>query len=196
MTKCIIKSESKKLSGASVNYSIGLYFDETTEKKIRSLWQEIAERGISDYLALSDNRPHFTLAIFTNLDAPAAGEKLADIAAKNKSMQVQFSYIGCFLNPEPDLFLGPVATPDLLEFHQYMNRQFSELGTYPDFNYYQPGYWVPHCAIAMGVDFQNIQAVMHIARDHLVVPMAAQIIEIGLIEFRPVKQLFTFGLGK
>ena len=178
-----------------MSYAIGLYFDKDTEKNIRSLWRAMAENGVSDYLHLSENRPHFTLAIFTDLDISLAEKRLAVIAAETRAIPVLFSYIGCFPSEKPDLFIGPAGSPQLLDLHMLVNQCFIGLGTYPDFDYYLPGFWVPHCAIAMGIDYQSIQNAMDVARNLLKIPFEARIEEIGLIEFRPVKHLFHYRIG-
>ena len=178
-----------------MSYSVGLYFDRLTETKIRAIWKEMAEAGVSDYLHQSANRPHFTLAIFTEIDLPKAKQALAEIAAAYPPLPVVFSYLGCFPALKPDLFLGPTTTQSILTFHQTVNRRFTGLGQYPDFNYYLPGHWVPHCALAMGIEPQKVNAGLDIARSQLTLPFTALIEEIGLIEFKPVRHLCNYPLG-
>jgi hypothetical protein len=181
--------------GDGMSFSIGLYFDISTETKIRSIWKEMAEKGISHYLHESANRPHFTFAIFTDIDIPNASKKLAEIASEYQPVCISFPYIGCFPSLRPDLFLGPTVTQELLDFHNIVNQRFTGVGHYPDFDYYLPGHWVPHCALAMEMDFQNVNAGIDVARSRLDLPLMAQIEEIGLIEFRPVKHLFSYRIG-
>jgi hypothetical protein len=177
-------------------YSIGLYFDAETERRIRAVWQDMAEIVGAAYLHNSGNRPHFTLAIYTELNVSRAETEIQAFAVQTPSFSVTFPFIGFFPNAQPDLFLGPVVTSDQLSLQAAVHQRLLGCGTYPDFDYYLPGHWVPHCALAMEMDPRQTTPALELVTSRLKLPLNSRVEAIGLIEFRPVKHLLTCRLGK
>ena len=60
--------------------------------------------------------------------------------------------------------------------------------------YYAPGAWVPHCTLEMDLPDENVPKVIELCSD-LDLPTEAHLVEVGLVEFRPLKELMSFPLG-
>lgn len=174
-------------------YAIHLFFDPQTESVIRAVWRELAESGVAPYLYHSANRPHLTLGIYRALDLPEARRRLAALAAHQPPLPVSFPYHGLFPGTAPTTFLGPLVTAPLLEFHAAVCDQLDELGELPNFSYYRPGHWGPHCALATEFDSERLYEALQIGQQ-LKLPQRGQISEIGLTEMRPVRHLCTWSL--
>ncbi len=175
-------------------YAVHLFFDSQTESAIRTVWRELAESGVAPYFYHSANRPHITLGIYRALDLPEARRRLAGLAACHDPLPLSFQYHGVFPGSHPSTFLGPLITAPLLEFHTAVSVQLDELGELPNFSYYRPGHWVPHCALATEFDGARLYEALQIDQ-HLALPLQGQISEIGLTEMRPVRHLNTWPLG-
>jgi RimJ/RimL family protein N-acetyltransferase/2'-5' RNA ligase len=175
-------------------YAIHLFFDSNTEIAIRSVWRELAESGTAPYFHHSANRPHLTLSIYRSLDLPEARLRLADLTARQAPLPISFQYYGTFPGSNPTIFLGPLVTSPLLEVQESVCQLLDDLGDLPEFDYYRPGRWIPHCGLASDFDGSRLYEALHIA-EHLMLPLQGQICEIGLTEMRPVRHLCQWQLG-
>ena len=51
-----------------MGYAVHLYFDKQTETRIFTLWQRLAEQGVSSVVLDIDSRPHVSLAVFKDIN--------------------------------------------------------------------------------------------------------------------------------
>lgn len=177
-------------------YSVGLNFDNATEDLIASVWKLLAETRLADYLHVSGNLPHITLGIFENIDVEATKKELESYANSIAPFQLSFQHIGIFPTPKVAVFWSPVVTEDLLQVHLNLYERLSKLGGQPDFDFYKPGHWVPHCALAMEIDdpskvFKIVDACLSLPNPH-----NASVERIALISIRPIKPIITYQLSQ
>lgn len=173
-------------------YAIVLYPDQETQERIRGIWSELARCGISDHMLASHWRPHVSLAVFNQLYVPDVEEKLRALAANTPSFPVLSSSIGIFPGEQNVLFLSPVVSDDLIRIH----RQLHELvRAYRDQEreFYLEDRWVPHCTLAERLPQSLVGRAAEVCA-RIPMPIAADMTQIGLVEFRPVKELCTLGL--
>lgn len=176
-------------------YSIGLYFDNETDQLVRNVWKKLSEHQLPDYYFRSENRPHITLAIFSGTDIEKAERLLFQFSQSSRPFSLSFQQIGMFTGPDWTVFWAPVVTMKLLELHADLHQKFSPFSTFPDFTYYNPDKWIPHCGIAMEIkEYQQIPQILEYCQG-LTKSHEARITEIGLISFRPVNHLFSFPLS-
>ena len=173
-------------------FAVQLYFDAVTETAIRDIWRELAERGISTYMYTSGNRPHISLAIYQEIEVGVCQDRLKTFAGAYPTFQSIMPNLGIFPSQASVLFVGPTVTPQLLDIHNRVHTLLSDIGSAP-VSYYLPGYWNPHCTLAMDLPPENVPPAVSVSMS-LSFPIACQVEEIGLIEFRPVKELFTYKL--
>jgi len=173
-------------------YAIHAFFDQPTETAIKTMWKELADSGVAPYLYQSANRPHLTLAIYDTLDSQAGEARLHDLAGANLVLPVVFPSLGMFTRPMSAVFLAPRVDIALLELHAQVHQVFKDIVTGAD-DYYLPGKWVPHCALALELDKATAIKVIEKAIQ-MPLPLVGRIIELGAIEARPVRHLFGFPL--
>lgn len=174
-------------------HAVMVYFDSQTESAIRKIWKELDETGAAPYLHRSANRPHFKLAIYEDLDTAACQQQLQSIACTTARIPVYFKSLGIFPNPKPTVFLAPSVTPNLFNFQSKVNKSLNSFGKCPTYDFFLEDHWVPHCLLGFDLEPSNLAGVLECAM-HLQLPFDGLIIEIGLVEFHPVKHLFTFPL--
>ncbi len=170
-------------------YAVHLFFDEETDRTIRSVWQEMSESGVAPYLGVSGNRPHISLALCECLDLERCESGLKELIAKFNPLVVSFQTLGIFPPPNATVFTGPVVTQELLALQREVDGLLNSCCTWPEFDYYRPGHWIPHCTLAMEFDDSQLPRALEIA-GHLKLPHNGSIDGVGVIEFRPVKHLF------
>ena len=171
-------------------YAIHAFFDPQTEAAIKVVWKELADSGTAPYLYQSANRPHLTLAIYDTLDLAAGEARLGNLAAASPPLPVIFHSLGMFTTPRAAVFLAPRVDAALLELQAHVHQVFAEVTSNPD-EYYLPGKWVPHCALALELDKATAVRVIQMAMN-IPLPLVGQVTELGAIEARPVRHLFGF----
>jgi len=134
-----------------VAHAIEMYFDDRADAAVRKLWQALAEAGLPSLATLTHrrHRPHVSLVVAESL----AGADLAALRSVLMSRQptLDLYVLGTFPGSEGVLFLGVPVTADLLALHGDVH---SALAGQPveHWPHYLPGNWVPHCALAEGLD--------------------------------------------
>ena len=176
-------------------YSVGLYFDPATDDLVRQVWQNLSEAGLADYYPVSGNRPHITLALFDDTDPDRVEPILREVVESLAAFPLSFQQIGVFPGQKPVVFWAPVVTQALLALQKRLNDQLAPFSRPPGFDFYQPGHWVPHCGLAMEIaDEKVVPDIVRICLG-LLSPHTALAVEMGLISFRPVKEMITFSFS-
>lgn len=76
------------------------------------------------------------------------------------------------------------------DYHECMADFLKE-----EWSYYLPNKWVPHCAIALEVSKQKVaEIIKEILKDFDQFQFSIE--TLGIVEFRPVRELKTFSLNK
>ncbi len=171
-------------------YALELALDPASAAIVHRVWQELGDAGI-DYMARSGAHPHVSFGIWETIDREGAQAELARFAAETPPVSLTFASVGLF--PRAAVFLAPTVTADLLELHAGFHRRFARFGRAP-WEYYRPGVWVPHCTLAMELGADRLGDALAIA-GRAPLPFEARLVEVGIVEFRPVKQLVSCPLG-
>jgi 2'-5' RNA ligase len=168
-------------------YAVCLFFDAPSSEVIAGYWRRID----SLYLRLGA-APHVSLAVLDAVDVPAMETMLGDFASGRNRMTVSMPSMGSFLTGERVIFLAPVATRALLDLHSALYGLLIEQGMafHP---LYAPGNWVPHCTLDMELDGGGYRHKLAQCAELDPIPNAG-VDSMGLIEFRPVRELLRFPL--
>jgi hypothetical protein len=159
-------------------FAIEFYLDDVSSARVRGIWNDMTDRGLGQPMA---GRPHITVAVWEELDLPVALRWLAGYASTLAPFPVGFASVGFFANNPAVAFLAPIVTRELLELQQRFSDEFQG-GLGSSWLYYQPGRWVPHCTIAMGLDDAALPKAMEVAR-HIELPFEGVLTSIGILEF-------------
>jgi 2'-5' RNA ligase len=171
-------------------YAIELALDPTSADAIRRAWRELHDAGIT-WMARSGARPHVTLGIWNTLDRDGAESELTRFAAATSPVRLTLTSVGLF--PAVAVFLAPTVTAELLDLHAGFHRRFGRLGG-ESWEHYRPGAWVPHCTLATDLEPGQFGSALAIA-GRIPLPLECRLVEVGIVEFRPVKQLVSRVLG-
>ena len=173
-------------------YAIELFFDETVDRAIRRIWRDLADRRLAPYLAECGSRPHVSVAVYEDVDLPAAEERLKELASTLTCFDVTMWNLGLFSSP-PVVFYAPQVTRHLLDMHEQFHKSFDGIGQGAA-EYYLPNRWVPHCALAVHVDPIRFSQVVDRCRTTCE-PISGRVQEIGIVRYLPISQLCSFELS-
>ena len=157
-----------------------LYFDLSTEERIRCAWKAIDDAGISDSMPKGGYRPHVSLGVCDRLEINPLAQELTTFAASVTPFRLSFPNIGIFSTSEGVVYLGATATAQLLNVHTAFHEIFKKHAK-EQREYYTVGQWVPHCTLAFGLSENQIAEVVTICRQ-IELPVSTEVTGIGLVE--------------
>ncbi|KAL8471416.1 hypothetical protein ACS0TY_028901 [Phlomoides rotata] len=177
----------------SQGYAIEVYFDPALENQVLKAWNVLARRQISTQLIEIESRPHITLFTSPFVDAAKLENVVRNFAAKQEPLPLSFSSIGSLPSDNNVLFLGPTPSLSLLQFHSQlcdaMKKEGFEIG-----EEHRPDTWIPFCPVAEEVPKTRMAEAFTLLRE-LKLPVSGYAVEISLVEYQPVRELFSFTLG-
>ena len=177
-----------------MGYAIELFYDDASERAVRDIWDGLGAALGKPSLSELGARPHVSLAVYGDgLDTNGFPERLLEFARSIDPFDFMLSSLGTFPGQEGVVFLAPVVTRRLLAVHARFHEVFSKHEN-AGMSYYLPGNWVPHCTVAIDLSAAEVTAALAHCRKAFQ-PISGRFQEIGLVEFRPVKELITCGLG-
>ncbi|GAA0141897.1 hypothetical protein LIER_02937 [Lithospermum erythrorhizon] len=177
----------------SQGYALELYFDPALENQVLKAWNVLARRQISTQLIEIESRPHITLFSSPFVDPAKLENTVKHFAPKQEPLSVTFSSIGTLPSDSNILFLAPTPSFSLLQFHSQlcdaMKKEGIEIG-----EEYRPDSWIPHCLVAEEIPKARMAEAFTVLRD-LKLPVSGYMMEIGLVECPPVREVFSYVLG-
>ncbi|XP_043687186.1 uncharacterized protein LOC122638337 [Telopea speciosissima] len=177
----------------SQGFAVELYFDPALENQVLKAWNVMARRQISTQLIEMESRPHITLLSSPLLDPSKLENIIKNFASKQEPLPLSFSTIGSFPDGGNVLFLGPTPSLALLQFHSQLCDALKKESV--DISEeYSPDSWVPYCSVAQEVPKNRTAEAFSVLRD-LKLPVTGYAMDIGLVEFSPVRELFSYTLG-
>ncbi|KAL8166777.1 hypothetical protein V2J09_008276 [Rumex salicifolius] len=179
----------------SQGYAIELYFDPALENQVLKAWNVLARRQISTQLIEIESRPHITLFSSQFADPSKLETLIKSFAAKQDPLHLNFSSIGCLPGAGDSnvLFLSPTPTFSLLQLHSQLcdllRKEGVEIG-----DEFRVDSWMPFCPVAQEMPKHRVSEAFGVLKD-LKLPVSGYAMDIGLVEFSPVRELFSFMLG-
>jgi 2'-5' RNA ligase len=177
-----------------MGFAVELYFDPQTERALRDLRKVLIVAGVRPVLDEIGDRPHISLAVFSQVEPDDLLKELKDFAAETAPLRITLSAIASFPTAEAVLFLAPAVTQELMDVHWDFHQLLNDMKLHPH-AYYQPDRWVPHSTVAQNVE-PNLFATAFDTLRRGFKPFTGQLVEMGLVRFRPVVTLGTFPLQK
>lgn len=202
-----VMAEPQGGGGGGGGYAVELYFDPALENQVLKAWNVLARRQISTRLIDISARPHLTLLSFPASPSPPDPLRLLSplrsLSSRVDPLPLSLSSVASFPSPSPSadgdgggggvLFLAPTPTAALLGLHAQLCEVLKKEGIEAPEGF-RPDSWVPHCAVAEDVPRARMAEAFCILRD-LKLPVSGYAMDIGVVEFSPVREIFTFPLG-
>ncbi|KAL1198230.1 hypothetical protein V5N11_002539 [Cardamine amara subsp. amara] len=178
----------------SEGYAIELYFDPALENQVLKTWNVFARRQISTKLINTESRPHITLFSTSSfIDSTKLEPIIKSFSSKQEPIFLSFSSIGTFSNDKNVLFLSLTPSISLLQLQsqlcEALKKENVEIG-----EEFRVDSWIPFCPVALDVPKSRMAEGFLVLRD-LKLPVNGYAMDIGLVEFSPVREVFSFGFG-
>jgi len=175
-----------------MQYAITGYFDEITESNITRFWKLMYDKGFSDYLYLSENRPHIKYCVFNEINEEMIKSKLAEYSKRINRINVHFHNIGMYINDELlSVVLEISATIEMLNLQKSICQDFKDSGRFVDENYFDSGIWKPDCFIGVGIPISKSNEMIDELRKWNI-QYDGSLQKIGLIQYRPAKIIVEY----
>lgn len=172
-----------------MSFAVECYLDKSSTEKVNAFMNLFRENNITVDEGTS---PHISLAIYEKTDRDLFQAKLKEFSARSSSLSFTFMNFGIFPTEESVLFLAPKVSGRLLSFHREFHMLFEEFRK--DLSeYYSPEYWVPHCTVGIYLNNEQIKKAAELLYK-FEFPLKAEIIEIGVNEFPPNRELYRYKL--
>lgn len=165
---------------SAMNFAIELFLDETAEARIREIWERIALAGLPSRLLEFGHTPHVSLGVCAELDPVAFAAPLSEFASREPKPHATFVSLGTFSNRQGVVFLGLIATRELIELHARFDALFATAAHEP-WEYYRPGRWVPHCTLTTALDPTQVAPALAVCAG-VPLPIQATLDSVGIVE--------------
>lgn len=175
-----------------MGFAVELHVDAVNAAPIIALSDVIDAQCGGTSLTGMGGHPHISLTVFAQLDPAPIEALLAEFAAVTPPIPVIFAAVGVFPSTQGVVYLAPVVTPTLLALHARFHARLAPLAT-PSNAYYLPGNWMPHCTVGFELPADKIGQAVTLCQQANVFH-AVTLTTIRLIEFRPVRPIFTYHL--
>ena len=173
-------------------FAIELYFDETTEKNIRSFRDSLYQTGIQPFLGIENDRPHVSLAVFGMEDADRLIKIAEQFAQQTSAFAVELTASGVFSTTDNVVFLLPLPSQKLLETHQAFHRILKDERILSS-HYYLPDHWLPHCTIEYGQPDDQFELMTLRCKKNFS-PIRGTFSSLGVVAYRPIEYIAEFVL--
>ena len=178
-----------------MKYAVELYFDQETERKLLSLSRRVAEEGLSTRFLDWKTRPHLTLACFNDVDESECARRLARFAEAHAPLPAYIGSVGMF-NDTRTIFASPIMNEAMYQFQRELHDALRDFDT-TGWEWYLPGRWAPHCALALTKD--DADDVFYRASELILREfrkMSGRFVWVGLVKVTfPVEEICTVELG-
>ena len=173
-------------------FAVELYMGDPAATAVRQLWQSLVQEGIPSQPLALGARPHISLCVYESLDSPLVAKKLEIFARQFEPLSFVLESVDTFPASNGVVFLAPRLSEGLIEAHRRFHKEFDGYRATAS-PYYLPKNWQPHCTVAEDLSSKQVSHAIEICRKtHL--PIRGRLVRIGLIEFRPIKEVCSFAL--
>jgi len=173
-------------------YLISIYFDEKTDKQIRKLMAQIAEKTGNTFMQDNHVPPHITVAAIETRDENAAITALEKCVQKLEQGKLRFISTGAFF-PQV-IYMEPVLNEYLHELSCAVNRAVKDLPDTIVSSYYRPFSWLPHVTLAKQLSEEQMLTAFETLQKRFV-SFEGTVTRIGIARTNPHRDLQVWELG-
>lgn len=172
-------------------YLISIYFDETTDHKIRSYMKQIAKHTDNTAMLEGNVPPHITISAFRCNSEVLARACFERITRKVFAGELQWVSVGAFL-PQV-LYLSPVLNEYLQKISETIYKEVTQEEEIFLSGNYRPYAWMPHATLAKQLTKEQMKNAFEVMQNQFG-PFRSKVIKIGLAKTNPYTDLEIFEL--
>lgn len=174
-------------------YLISIYFDEKTDKQIRKLMEQVAEKTGNTFMQDNHVPPHITVATIETKHEDMAMEALGVCVQQLQQGKLRFISTGAFF-PQV-LYLEPVLNEYLHELACSVNVAVKDLPETIVSPYYQPFSWLPHVTLAKQLSEEQMLLAFQTMQKRFS-SFEGTVTRIGIAKTNPHRDLKVWELGE
>ncbi len=174
-------------------YSIELYFNHAFEEKIRRSWDVLSKNNVPSIMQKIGSRPHIALSILEDIAVDGIPDIIDYLGEHHSQFEINFPAISMIPGKSQAVFLSPSQNTRLTKIQDSLHGYLLKNGHTPR-EHYNPGKWLPHVTISKELSFKETLETFK-AFEHCLVTGNATVIEAGIIEFRPRREIATCRLN-
>ena len=132
--------------------------------------------------------------MFDTIDLEVTQKEIRLLSKRIEKINIHFKKYGLYPNENPFLTIDIADNIEIINLHREIQKLFSKLGKNDDPDYFAPGIWKPDCQLTVSFDKTKLAAAVNYLSG-TTLPFDGQLQKIGVIEFHPAKQLFSYTLS-
>lgn len=172
-------------------YLISVYFDETTDNKIRSCMKQIAKRTGNDAMLDGNVPPHITISAFRTSSEELAKKIFERVSGKARVGELQWVSVGVFF-PQV-IYLAPVLNEYIQQLSEITYKEVTQTKNVEPCGNYQPYAWMPHATLAKKLTKEQMKIAFEVMQSQFG-PFESKCVKLGLAKTNPYKDLAIFEL--
>lgn len=167
-------------------YLISIYFDESTEKKLKSCMKKVAKATGNTFMLDNHVPPHITVAAVETKQEDVLISKMEELTERLVCGEIKFVSIGSFASKV--IYAQPVLNEYLHTMSVVLSKELAQIDETILSPYYQPFSWLVHCTIGKQLTKQQLQQAFEVMTDEFV-PMDAKVTRIGVAKTNPHRDI-------
>ena len=172
-------------------YAVVLYFDAGANDAFKTIIHDMAVAASNDYMIDVNITPHITVGSFLSDDHVEMLSRVEEITKHLERFSLTFDCIKAF---EPHvLFASPIKDLNLDHANRLVHEAFLTDYIPADHNHYLPENWIPHCALAVKLDRNQLDKAMEIGK-RLRFPISAEVEKIALAKCNPYREIAIWNI--
>ena len=172
-------------------YLISIYFDDTTDKKLNSMMQNVATATGNTFMQDNHVPPHITVAAVETKHEDVLITRMEELTKQLNCGEIKFVSIGSFKSSV--WYVQPILNEYLQDMSVLLANKLSGLDETILSPYYRPYSWLPHCTIAKKLSKEQMQQAFEVMQQEFV-PMDAKIKRIGIAKTNPHRDIKVWEL--
>lgn len=172
-------------------YLISIYFDEDTEKKLKSLMQRVSQATGNTFMLDNHVPPHITVAAVETKQEDILISCMEELIKKLTCGDIKWVSVGSFSSKV--IFVQPVLNEYLHDLSECLSQELGQMEETLLSPYYQPFSWLPHCTIAKQLTKEELQQAFAVLQNDFV-PMDTKVTRIGIAKTNPHRDIKVWDL--
>lgn len=172
-------------------YLISIYFDESTEKKLKSYMKKVAKVTGNTFMLDNHVPPHITVAAVETKQEDELVANVEKLVEQLQSDVIQLVSIGSFSSKV--IYVQPVLNEYLHTMSIEIAKALGQMEETILSPYYQPFSWLAHCTIGKQLTKEQLKEAFMVLTNEFV-PMEAKVTRIGVAKTNPHRDIKVWEL--
>lgn len=173
-------------------YLISIYFDENTEKRLRSFIKGVAHATDNTFMLDHHVPPHITVAAVETKHEDLLFACVEEVVKRIEICDIQFVSVGTFGSQV--IFVQPVLNEYLYKLVETFTQEVGQIEETICSPYYQPFHWLPHCTIGKQLSKEQMLQAFEVMQKQFV-PVDGKVVRIGVAKTNPHRDIKVWDLN-